>query len=148
VERSSDGASYSAISRVNSQNRTFVTSYSVNDEKPLSGKSWYRLKMMEKTGVIKYSNIIAISGEAEQTSSSLYPNPLPRNGVLQTKNANNEKLTISFFSTFGHHIADVTTSSSVITLDTRLKNNNGLLYYTVSNKNGLVVATGKLLLMP
>jgi hypothetical protein len=147
VERSADGASYSTISRVNSQNRAFTTTWTINDEKPLSAKSWYRLKMVEKSGVNKYSNIITISPDAETNNTGLYPNPLPRTGVLQTKNTNNQPLTVSFFSAYGHHLADVSTTSSVVVLDERVKANAGMLYYKISNKQGEVVATGKILLI-
>lgn len=146
VQRSDNGSTYTGINRVNSQNRTFTTSYSVNDTKPSGAKTWYRLKMMEKTGVVKYSNIIAVAAEAQADANALYPNPLPRNGILLIKNPSGEQLAINIYNNFGHQLAQTTTNSSIVTLNEQVKNNSGILYYRVTNRNGQVTASGKLLI--
>lgn len=63
VERSDDGQFYFSIGRVNAnQNTTTTTTYSYKDSKAAStgGNIFYRLKMVDKDGKSKYSEVISI----------------------------------------------------------------------------------------
>lgn len=56
VERSSDGASYESIARINGAgNSTYPRSYSTIDNNPLIGTSYYRLKQTDYDGKFSYS---------------------------------------------------------------------------------------------
>jgi hypothetical protein len=73
VERSSNGREFNAIGTVDAANRT-VGTYSFSDNAPLAGVSYYRLKMIDKDGVFKYSTTIAINNR-KTVSAEVFPNP-------------------------------------------------------------------------
>ncbi len=61
VERSSDGRSFTEIGRVSSTNRgAEVNLYSFSDVQPLFGANYYRLKMVDRDGSFRYSNIVLL----------------------------------------------------------------------------------------
>ena len=61
VERSSDGRSFTEIGRVSSTNRgAEVNQYSFSDVQPLFGANYYRLKMVDRDGSFRYSNIVLL----------------------------------------------------------------------------------------
>lgn len=74
VERSEQGIDYTAIGMVdakgNSDQRQF---YQFTDSQPISGTSYYRLKMVDLNGSICYSPII--SGKRLDSSVQIIPNP-------------------------------------------------------------------------
>lgn len=73
VERSS-GNLFTAIGTVIANNTAGNQSYSFTDAKPLTGTSYYRLKLIDKDGKFKYSEIRTIKNSNE-ISLGLSPNP-------------------------------------------------------------------------
>ncbi len=75
VERSSNGANYSAIAQVNSTGiGTAVKDYFYTDKLPLQGSNYYRLKQVDKDGKFSYSKTIS-TNYLKPGSIQLYPNP-------------------------------------------------------------------------
>ncbi|MDQ3046826.1 MAG: T9SS type A sorting domain-containing protein [Bacteroidota bacterium] len=65
IERSTDAVNFMAISDVDGAgNSTRTIRYSTNDDFPLSGVSYYRLKQTDFNGEFSYSNIISLVREA------------------------------------------------------------------------------------
>jgi hypothetical protein len=62
VQRSTDGINFTSISKINSayENSTETLSYSIVDDMPLEGWSYYRLKQTDYDQKVSYSNIVAI----------------------------------------------------------------------------------------
>ena len=61
VERSSDALSWESIGYVNGNgNSNSVISYSFNDNQPLFGVSYYRLKQIDFDGAFEYHGVIAV----------------------------------------------------------------------------------------
>ncbi len=141
VERSADGTNFLPISNVSSQNRTTVSSYSSVDNNPTKGVGYYRLKMTDKNGIAKYSGIVAVHFTPDR-SISLFPNPLLRGQTLYINNPDNELLRIQFFDLAGKLLSAIeTTSGEVLSVPA---NHKGFLFYRVNNRNGEIMATGKL----
>ncbi|UAY52793.1 T9SS type A sorting domain-containing protein [Ferruginibacter albus] len=61
IERSGDGRTFVKIGEVSSYNSNKLTAYSFNDEEPVNGNIYYRLKIVDTKGLYKYSNIIIVS---------------------------------------------------------------------------------------
>ncbi len=62
VERSADGAVYNALRKVNAAGTTDRGNlYTIKDNAPLGGKSYYRLKQMDKDGTFTYSNVRVVN---------------------------------------------------------------------------------------
>ena len=80
VERSADGISFAAISRLSAaghaggQERSYVHT----DRQPLAGTAYYRLRVTDFDGAITLSSVVTVQGAAP--AFTLYPNPT--HGVL------------------------------------------------------------------
>lgn len=77
VQRSADGVDFEYLDTVNSLgDSSTARSYSVLDEKPLRGISYYRLKSVDFEGGFEYSEIRAVELSAKLVSHfKVYPNP-------------------------------------------------------------------------
>ena len=83
VERSKDQNTWENIGWVNVNTSAFTADYSLQDQQPLSGKSYYRLKPVEISGSSRYSKIRPIQIDHLLTDVKIYPNPA-KNIVLVT----------------------------------------------------------------
>ena len=81
VERSADGKAFEQVGKVDGHgNSSTKISYSYTDFAPLSGLSYYRLKQVDFNGQYEYSNLVAVSVEANSADALqvvLAPNPCP-----------------------------------------------------------------------
>jgi zinc metalloprotease ZmpB len=76
IERSSDGVSFTGIANINaSGNLQTEHSYSINDNRPLAGKNYYRIKETALDGSVSHTNI-ALVHFAEPAWAEIYPNPV------------------------------------------------------------------------
>jgi hypothetical protein len=101
IERSANGAAYSKIASLPA-NGNGTHTYSNIDAMPLSGKNYYRLKMIDQNGSIKYSHILLINLDVKGTIVKLYPNPvIGKSAVLQYSNLPAGDYKIEFVSSLG-----------------------------------------------
>lgn len=86
VERSADGLNFNSISKINGAgNSTEVLSYSLVDETPLDGISYYRLKQTDYDGETSYSNIEAVAfNKRNNFVFKVYPNPFSYETTFHT----------------------------------------------------------------
>jgi hypothetical protein len=74
VERSANGKDFSPLNSVNatgSRNNT----YDMIDAQPVSGRNYYRLKVVDKDGKFKYSQIISLNWNVKGGTVLVFPNP-------------------------------------------------------------------------
>ncbi len=84
IERSADGINFSTIANIQAMGNSNVeTVYSKDDQHPLPGKSFYRLKMVDKDGLTTYSEIRTIEFISKQ-QTALAANPV--SSVLEVVN--------------------------------------------------------------
>ena len=82
LERSADGRNFSSIvfvaSKANNGNSAGPLTYQFVDEKPLAGKSYYRLRQVDKDGKEIVSRVVVLSKAAGGlfTLNAVYPNPV------------------------------------------------------------------------
>lgn len=76
VERSTDGINFYPIYRQQARNIATATTYSYIDNNFPAGVNYYRLKIVEKGSVVRYSIIIKTSSENEKNRLSVMPNPV------------------------------------------------------------------------
>jgi hypothetical protein len=144
VQRSANGTDFTSFGTVICKNHTLATAYSFNDYSPIQGSSFYRLRILENTGNTIYSKVVAIQAHTAAAPVALYPSPWKKGEGLFIKNANNEKLTIHFYTNTGELTAKVTTSSNVVPTE-GIANAKGLVRYKVFNENNETVGSGTLL---
>lgn len=99
IDRTVDGFNFETIGNLNGAgNSNSLLSYSFNDENPLKGISYYRLKQTDFNGNSTYSNLAPIAinslGENYDTILKSYPNPASTNINLSFLAANNENVEI------------------------------------------------------
>ena len=84
VERSADGFSFSAIGKVNGAiNSSSTLNYNYNDNSPLAGKNFYRLRQVDLDGQFALSSIVSVNMSVNSSSVSLYPNPVLNQALVQ-----------------------------------------------------------------
>jgi len=75
VQRSGDQQTWEKIKWVDLNTATATADYSLLDDEPIEGISYYRLKMVEKSGSSKYSTTRTIHIDGLRNSLKVYPNP-------------------------------------------------------------------------
>ena len=77
LEKSSNGMSFKTIGKISAKNGPLQNDYSFTDENPFKGFNYYRLKMSDKDGSLKYSFVVKInSGVKPEETLSVSPNPV------------------------------------------------------------------------
>lgn len=84
LERSADGESFSLLGRRAGQGTTNErTTYRFEDDDPLSGPNYYRLKQVDFDGTVTYSKVIIISNNDNiNFTLSIFPNPVNKGKTL------------------------------------------------------------------
>ncbi len=77
VEKSHNGIAFTQFAVIDAKGNTSIESaYVAIDERPFSGQSFYRLKMVDKDGTFTYSEIVKIKTPAKSVFfSRAFPNP-------------------------------------------------------------------------
>jgi hypothetical protein len=82
VERSENGQAFTAIGYVSATGSPAqVRSYSFTDVRPMASTVYYRLAMVDISGEIRYSSVLAVNKKASVTSASVYPTVIS-NGAM------------------------------------------------------------------
>jgi Secretion system C-terminal sorting domain len=83
IERSAEGQKFTPIGSVAAKNSVTNLSYTFDDENPLKGINYYRLKINEEDGTFKYSKVQSVRTGAS-SKALIYPNPT--SDYIQVKN--------------------------------------------------------------
>lgn len=76
IERSGNGSSFDSIDVVTGLNNSHQTEYSYTDMHSLYGDNYYRLRQVDRDGVIKYSKVLSFNNNnAPANKLQVYPNP-------------------------------------------------------------------------
>lgn len=143
VERSINARDFINIKTVTSLDKTSETKYTITDNNPFSGISYYRLKTVEDNGTIKYSKIISLQFSTGSTVS-IYPNVWKSGAPLNITNPENEKLTIYFFTTSGQLTSKTVTKSNEVPTEL-ISKEKGILFFRITNEEGKICGSGKLI---
>lgn len=129
LEKSSDGKSFQSIAKVNGHGSTNIRhDYSFNDEKPLMGKNYYRLKSVDFDGYTEYFNVVMVDFDGKK-NFSIYPNP--SDGITFTTETNfspQNRAFIAIYSTIGSEIARYEIFGDVSTITLPVKLESGVYY--------------------
>lgn len=101
IEKSVDGKNFVSIgTEIGKQS----SEYNFVDNK-LSGKQYYRLKLMQKDGGISYSKIVLINATTKTNELMVYPNPVKNNQLQIQLNATKaEQASWQLINAFGQQI--------------------------------------------
>ena len=115
IERSFDGKNWKKIGFVQGNETTNnLSDYYFNDEKPLTGLNYYRLKQMDYDGSFEYSMIINIAiEEYNSTTIKIFPNPVENElNIVQGKGQ------ATIYNMLGQFIKEFAVDSEQFTFDT------------------------------
>lgn len=103
IERSVDGRSFTSINTLQPKsNNGGLNSYSYFDAIPNSGNNYYRIRVTERNGNVKFSNTLNINLRSKGTWVNAYPNPVKNNTVnVQLENFEKSIYTIAVFNQSG-----------------------------------------------
>lgn len=91
VERSADGQKFNKAATVAAKGNNAVAQiYNWLDDNPNTGSNYYRIKVIEKSGMIKYSNTVKVTIANVNSSITVFPNPIKGN-VIQVRISNMKK---------------------------------------------------------
>ncbi len=76
IEQSTNGSEFHTIAEVQSSNNPSGNSYLYTDNNATEGKSYYRLKMVDRNGSSQYSHIAVVQGACSNIDIRLLPNPV------------------------------------------------------------------------
>lgn len=87
VERSKDGFEFTSIARISGAGTTTQSvNYSLLDEQPLAGVSYYRLKQIDFDGAATYSGLVHV--KRGEDPFIVYPNPASKQWVTFNRKVN------------------------------------------------------------
>src|SRR5579871_1080752 len=140
IERSGSNSNFVTIGSVKSLgNSTEAQQYAFNDNNPLDGANYYRLKQVDINGNVQYSTIAVTKFNLKLIDIS----PNPSHGQLYIRNnsnfSNNSKLIIQVTNEDGGLLFQQESASSgnnLITVNLPLSITNGAYFVKVINANG------------
>jgi len=108
IEKTLDGSNYEEIATVpGAGNTTFAQSYSIIDNKPTPGTSYYRLKQVDIDGnTTLFPPTSVFVGSTISNSLSMYPNPVNANGTLVYTSTNTDPLQITIIDMTGRELSN------------------------------------------
>ena len=151
IERSKDGINFELVGKVaGAGNSNQILNYSLNDETPYMGLSYYRLKQVDFNGNYTYSEMAEVQFNSKQ-SVSIYPNPNDGNFVMAYNLSNsqlslpNSQLVITDITGRVVYSYTLTTMQGFETIDASLLS-TGIYYWEVITGNG-ILDKGKIAIM-
>ncbi len=142
IERSSDSRNFKMINSIAARNIS-GSRYSLTDFRPIPGVSYYRIRIREENGTVKYSTIASVN-LSSYSDLKISPSPWTKGQDLFIANPNNERLHISFFNEKGEKIGEVSTDSRIVPASA-LQKQNGIIYYQVTDAGNMLVTKGSFL---
>jgi len=100
LERSKDGRNFTFLSVIKANGA--ASGYLYNDDQPLQGWSYYRLKMKHRTGESTYSKVVAaVQNSARSLLVKLYPNPVTSQLVIESFKKPSANASVQMFNQLG-----------------------------------------------
>ena len=144
AQRSSNGRNYKPIASISSNNQS-QSAYYFDDLNPLSGVSFYRLKMLGRAGYQKYSSVVVVNFNNNNTLA-LSPCPWKKGSNLYINNPGREEFRIQFYDALGKMSANLTCYSNLVQTN-NLSSQSGNLFYKILNTKDQLISTGILVVI-
>jgi hypothetical protein len=106
VEKSIDGINFSLLQFVASKGSPNAeTSYSLIDKKPYPGNTYYRLKMIDKDGSFRYSNIVLVKSPVKNIAvTNMFPNPAKDRFTVEVLADKKQEINIAVYDFAGRRV--------------------------------------------
>lgn len=106
VEKSNDGKRFENIADVQlKRSIASVQSYTYFDANVNAANNYYRIKIIEKSGDIKYSDVVKVALNRGKSTISVFPNPLKGSVIgLRVGNLDKGNYNLSLYNNFGQSV--------------------------------------------
>ncbi|PZF73518.1 T9SS type A sorting domain-containing protein [Taibaiella soli] len=143
IERSADGANWNTIGIISVDAHETVThSYSYQDQQPIAGTNFYRLKIVDQDQRFQYSQVVVIRQNASGVASlHIYPNPAHAIATIELP-ADATGSELSVYNAVGVQIYKQSVTGQQTTIST--ENYAPAVYYIVITKDGKTLYREKL----
>lgn len=102
IERSANGREFTMAASLNARaGNTNTLRYNWLDQNPVIGNNFYRIKVVEKSGLAKYSEVVKVYSKTEMPNVTVYPNPATGNTINVRINLEKGPYTISLYNNNG-----------------------------------------------
>lgn len=150
VERSANGSSFNTIGEVSSNNNSAVLNYNYTDVNPLSGTSYYRLKITDLTNVITYSKIVSVQTiTVADDKIEVYPNVITGNDFQLKAHKNIKNATVSISDLSGRIIVKQNIGNIIAGQPVKVSTGNSKagkgMYLVILMSNNAPVSTDKII---
>ena len=140
VERSLDNASFEKVGEIRAMNSDGTHCYSFNDNAPVKGVAYYRLKMIDLDGKYSYSGIEVVKSQASE-AITIYPNPVKDKMIVSFKEAA-ENTSLEIVSSAGVRVMNKPVLKGATQLSLELSNLASGAYFVIYN-NGVLKQTAQ-----
>jgi hypothetical protein len=122
------------------------TTYKWIDQAPFSTNNFYRIKTVDNTGNIKYSEVIHVTSGSGVKGISIYPTPILNNTFhVRLSNQPKGKYQVQLYNSAGQQVYSNSImhqgGSAVHSLQLNNSSSKGIFFLQVSNGEGIVLRT-------
>jgi len=151
VQRSADGnIDWEDIAQVaGAGNSQVVKNYNAFDNSPLSGMNYYRIKQVDYDGNYKFSNVVSIKTDLNNTGVSVLANPFYNTLSIGFNSATSQIVSARLIDITGRQIAiekwSVSAGNSIKNFSNVSGLQQGLYILSITNNSGEILYTGKVI---
>lgn len=141
VEKSVDGQTFHKVTGVTAKGNNAVTQiYGWLDENANTGNNFYRIKIIEKSGAVKYSGTINVKVSSLNSSITISPNPVKTDVIiLRFSNIEKGRYTVNVYNNLGQKLyndrIEHTALSAIYTLKPKRRIPKGVYRLAISKEN-------------
>lgn len=144
IERSVDGVNFNSIGSIGATESRCQDPFNFSDALPATGKNFYRVRITDASGLVKYSGIILlVSGE--DVITAVYPSSLRPGEFLQVSYQGLPGAEFILSDGTGRKLFSRQLVKGVQSFETGIRS-GGVYFYRIVNPGGTPGASGKLII--
>ena len=149
LQKSSDGTRFSTVAAIPVTDKEGLESYAYNDQKIFGGKTYYRLKMVNKTFSVAYSKIIVLKDVIGKNGGkiTILENPVGSSLTFNYNASQTGVKTVGLYNTMGVRVysASVTVQAGVNSVSLTLDNKVAKGIYIMELMDNSEISTAKII---
>lgn len=83
IQRSDNGIAFTTIGVIKADQQNCAAPLNYTDSHAASSSNFYRIRSTENSGKISYSSILHVDGKLSNTSTTIFPNPIQQNSIIE-----------------------------------------------------------------